>query len=314
MSTLYVTPSPHIKDSTTTSRIMLDVVIALVPSVIAATVIFGLRALMICAICVAACIAFEWVYEKAMKKPVTIGDFSAVITGLLLAFNMPVNVPVWQVLFGCFVAIILVKQLFGGLGKNFANPAIVGRIAMFHAFSATMTNFPLSANPSTSATVDAVSSATPLALMASGRFSELPSLADMLLGNHGGVIGETCALAILLGGAYLLIRRVISWHTPVCFIGTVFVLMALAGQKPDYQILSGSLMLGAFFMATDYVTTPQINWGRVIFGVGAGLLTVLFRLYGSYPEGVSYSILLMNIFTPYINRLTAHKALGGVKA
>ncbi len=325
MKTLNVSASPHIKNPISTNRIMLDVVISLVPAIVASTVIFGLRALMLVGICVAACIIFEWGYEKAMKKPVTITDFSAVITGVLLAFNLPVTIPVWQALFGCFIAIILVKQLFGGLGKNFANPAIVARITMFLAFSATMTNYAKStADAISSATgadavsaatgVDAVSSATPLMLIKGGNVAALPELADMLLGNRGGVLGETCAVALILGGAYLLIRRVISWHTPVCFIGTVFIFTALLGQQPVYQVLSGGLILGAFFMATDYVTTPQTSWGKVVFGIGAGLLTVLFRVYGSFPEGVSYAILLMNILTPYINKFTIHKAFGGAKA
>lgn len=307
MKTLNVTASPHIKGPITTNRIMLDVVISLIPALVASMLIFGARALIITCVCVAACVFFEWAYERAMKKPVTVKDFSAVITGILLAFNLPVTIPIWQALFGCFIAIVLVKQLFGGLGKNFANPAITARITMFLAFSTTMTTFAENS-------IDAVSSATPLALISGGRVSELPSLTDMLLGLRGGVLGETCIAALLLGGAYLLIRKVISWHTPVCFIGTVFVLTALLGQEPVYQVLSGGLVLGAFFMATDYVTTPQTSAGKMVFGVGAGALTVLFRIYGSFPEGVSYAILLMNILTPYINKFTVPKAFGGVKA
>jgi electron transport complex protein RnfD len=316
MNRLYVSSAPHVKDPISSRRIMLDVVIALAPAVIASALIFGYRALIVTCVCVAVCVFFEWAYQRLMKRPVTIGDFSAVITGILLAFNLPVTIPIWQAVFGCFIAIVLVKQLFGGLGKNFANPAITGRITMFHAFSSAMTTFSaVGSNAVSSASQhDAVSYATPLALISGGRASELPSLGDMLLGIRGGVLGETCIIALLLGGAYLLIRKVISWHTPVCYIATVFIITALLGQQPVYQVLSGGLVLGAFFMATDYVTSPQTNLGRVVFGIGAGLFTVLFRVYGSFPEGVSYSILLMNILTPYINKFTANKALGGVTA
>jgi len=304
MSPLTVSPSPHIRDRITTRRIMLDVIIALVPAFIAGVWVFGLRAALIVAVCVAACVLSEWACEKLMKKPVTVRDLSAVVTGILLAYNLPVGIPVWQAVFGSVVAIVLVKQLFGGLGKNFANPAITARIVMFLAFSVTMTTWVIP---------DAVSGATPLALIKKGNLEALPSLMDMFLGVRGGCIGETSVAAILLGGAYLLIRRVITWHTPVVFIATVFVLTALLGKQPLYQLFAGGLFLGAFFMATDYVTTPQLSWGRVIFGFGAGCLTVLIRVYGSFPEGVSYSILLMNILVPYINRLTLRRAFGGSK-
>lgn len=304
MSVLTVSPSPHIRDRITTRRIMLDVIIALVPAFVAGVWIFGPRAALIVAVCVAACVFSEWAYEKLMKKPVTVGDLSAVVTGIILAYNLPVGIPVWQAVFGSVVAIVLVKQLFGGLGKNFANPAVTARIVMFLAFSVSMTTWVIP---------DAVSGATPLALIKKGDLEALPSLMDMFIGVRGGCIGETSAAAILLGGAYLMIRRVITWHTPVVFIATVFVLTALLGKQPLYQLFAGGLFLGAFFMATDYVTTPQLNWGRAIFGFGAGCLTVLIRVYGSFPEGVSYSILLMNILVPYINRLTLRRAFGGSK-
>jgi electron transport complex protein RnfD len=305
MNKMVVNVSPHLRDKTTTSTIMRDVIIALVPALVASILIFGARAALIVAVCVVTCVLAEWVFEKGVKKPSTIGDLSAVVTGILLAFNLPVTIPVWQAVFGSIVAIIAVKMLFGGIGQNFANPAITARIVMFLAFSGTMTNwvFP-----------DAVSTATPLALLSKGDLASLPSMTDMFLGLKGGCLGETSTLALLIGGIYLIIRRVISWHTPVAFIGTVFLLTAALGQEPVYQLLSGGLMLGAIFMATDYSTTPTTNTGRLIFGVSCGLLTVLIRVYGSYPEGVSFSILLMNIVTPYINRLTRHKAFGGVKA
>jgi electron transport complex protein RnfD len=305
MSNLTLSVSPHIRDHMTTRRIMLDVIIALMPALVAAIWIFGARAALIVAVCVATCVFSEWIYEKLMKKQNTIGDLSAVITGILLAYNLPVGIPVWQAMFGSVVAIILVKQLFGGIGKNFANPAITARIVMFLAFSVTMTTWVIP---------DAVSGATPLALLKKGDLAALPSLLNMFLGVRGGCLGETSVLALILGGAYLMIRRVISWHTPVVFIGTVFILTALLGKEPVYQLMSGGLVLGAFFMATDYVTSPQTNWGRLVFGFGAGCLTVMIRAYGSYPEGVSYSILLMNILVPYINKATLRRVFGGVRS
>ena len=309
MNRLLVTAAPHIKTRITTSRIMLDVIIALVPSFITAAFAFGWRAPVVVAVCVAVCVISEWLYEKAMKKESTLNDLSAVVTGILLAYNLPVTIPIWQAVFGSFVAIILVKQLFGGIGKNFANPAITARIVMFLAFSTSMTRF---IAPQTA--YDAVSSATPLTLISAGRISELPEIKDFLIGMRGGTLGETGVVALLLGGIYLLIRKVITWHTPICFILTVFGLTAILGKEPVYQLMSGGLLIGAFFMATDYVTTPQTSWGRVIFGVGAGVLTVIIRLYGSYPEGVSFAILLMNILTPFINTATMHKPYGGTKA
>jgi electron transport complex protein RnfD len=302
MSMLTVSASPHIRSNTTTRKIMLDVIIALVPALVAAIWVFGPRAALVAAVCVASCVLSEWLFEKAMKKPVTVGDLSAVVTGLLLGYNLPVTIPLWQAVFGSVVAIILVKQLFGGIGKNFANPAITARIVMFLSFSVTMTSW---------VAPDGVTGATPLAIIAKGTPELLPPLQDLLLGVRGGCLGETSVLALLLGGAYLLIRRVISWHIPVAFIGTVGLFTLLLGQQPLYQMLSGGLILGAFFMATDYVTSPQTNWGKILFGFGAGFFTVLIRVYGSFPEGVSYAILLMNILVPYINRLTRRKAFGG---
>ena len=297
-----VAASPHVTTKNSTAVIMRDVLIALLPAVIAGCVVFGLRALLVVAVTTAACVFFEWGFEKLCHKPSTISDLSAAVTGVLLAMNLPVSIPLWQAVFGALVAIVAVKGLFGGIGKNFANPAITARIVMFLAFSKTMTAlvFP-----------DAVSSATPLAMMASG---ESVDYLTLLLGNHGGCLGETSALALLIGFAYLLIRGVISWHTPVCFVGTVFVMSLILGQDAVGQILSGGLMLGAIFMATDYSTTPSTNWGRVLFGIGAGLLTVLIRFYGAYAEGVSFAILFMNILTPYLSKWTETKPFGGAAA
>ena len=297
-----VAASPHVTTKNSTAVIMRDVLIALLPAVIAGCVVFGLRALLVVAVTTAACVFFEWGFEKLCHTPSTISDLSAAVTGVLLAMNLPVSIPLWQAVFGALVAIVAVKGLFGGIGKNFANPAITARIVMFLAFSKTMTAwvFP-----------DAVSSATPLAMMANG---ESVDYLTLLLGNHGGCLGETSALALLIGFAYLLIRGVISWHTPVCFVGTVFVMSLILGQDAVGQILSGGLMLGAIFMATDYSTTPYPNLGRVLFGIGAGLLTVLIRFYGAYAEGVSFAILFMNILTPYLSKWTETKPFGGVAA
>lgn len=303
-----VSTSPHLHRATISASIMRDVCIALLPALAAAILVFGAQSMLITVCCVAAAIASEALYERICKLPNTIHDSSAIVTGMLVAFNVPVTMPVWQAVLGTVVAIILVKQLFGGLGRNFANPAIVGRIFLFLSFSKNMTNwvFP-----------DAVSTATPLALMRAGDMAALPSLLDMFLGNRGGCLGEASVLALLAGGIFLLIRRIITWHTPVAFIGTVFILSWLMGGDftyAVYQIMAGGLMLGAFFMATDYVTTPQTELGRLVFGIGCGLLTVMIRQWGSYAEGVSFAILFMNILTPYINKWTRHKPFGGVKA
>ena len=329
MDKLTVSVSPHINDNSSTRRIMIDVLIALVPAFIASIIIFGARAAVVVSVCVISCILCEWLFEKITKKPNTIGDFSACITGVLLAFNLPVTIPLWQAVFGSAVAIILVKQLFGGLGKNFANPAVAARVVMLLAFASTMTNW-YSPNESTSwwvYPIDGVAGATPLALMGGTaadaapfaflqnvNIEGLPSVWNMFLGVRGGSLGETSNLALLIGGIYLMIRRVISWHTPLTFIAVVFVLSGLLGQNPVYHLFAGGLFLGAIFMATDYVTVPQTNLGRFIFGVGAGLLTVVIRVYGSYPEGVSFAILFMNVLTPYINKFTETRPLGGVKS
>jgi len=294
----------------------LDVLIALIPAFLASVWIFGIRALFVTLACVSSCVFFEWVFEKITKKPNTIGDYSACITGVLLAFNLPVTIPIWQAVFGSAVAIILVKQLFGGLGKNFANPAITARIVMFLAFSVSMTNWssPYSGTSIWVYPIDGVAGATPLALMKNGHFEALPGIWQMFIGVRGGCLGETSNLALMIGGIYLMIRRVITWHAPVAFIAVVFGLSALIGQDPVYHLFAGGLFLGAIFMATDYVTTPQTNIGRLVFGIGAGLLTVILRVYSSYPEGVSFAILLMNILTPYINKFTETRPLGGKKA
>ena len=302
---LIVSTSPHFRSRTNTAVIMRDVVIALLPALIAAVVIFGPRTLLVTGISVISAVLAEYLFEKACRWPVTIGDWSAVITGLLLAFNLPVSIPLWQAALGSVVSIVVVKQLFGGIGRNFANPAIVGRIVLFLSFARDMTDWTFP---------DGVSSATPLAVMKAGGLDSL-SLTDLFLGNIGGCIGEVSALALLIGFIYLLVRRVITWHTPLAMVGTVFALSWMLGGSAHYalcQILSGCLLLGAIFMATDYSTTPSTRWGQIVFGLGAGLLTILIRNWGNYNEGVSFAILFMNILTPYINKWTRSKPLGGV--
>ena len=287
-----------------------DVLIALAPTLVAAVAIFGARALLVVFACVISCVISELLFELACKKPITITDLSACVTGTILAYNLPVTIPIWQAVFGSIVAIVVIKQLFGGIGQNFANPAATARIVMLLAFSGTMTTW---------VSLDAVSSATPLALLADSfngitPSAPLPSLSAMILGLHGGGLGETSAVALLIGGIYLIYRRVISWHVPVAVLATVALMTGIFGASPLYHLLSGGVMLGAFFMATDYSTTPSTNVGRVIYGIGCGAITVLIRLWGNSPEGMSFAILLMNILTPHISNLTRNKPFGGVAA
>lgn len=307
MNDLHISASPHIYSPRTTQNIMLDVLIALLPASVAGILIFGIRALAVIAVCVFFAVISEFIFNKICKKDNTIGDLSAAVTGLLLALNLPSNIPLWQGAVGAVFAIVVVKCLFGGIGQNFANPAITGRVFMLITFGS-MTS---AAIPKI---VDTASSATPLASLANG---ESVGLLELFLGAHGGTIGETCILAILIGGIYLIARKVIVPHTPVAFITTVFVLSLLVTKDFTVAleyILSGGLFIGAFFMATDYATTPFTAWGKVIFGIGAGAITVLIRFWGAYPEGVSFAILLMNILTPYIDKLTEKKPFGGAKS
>ncbi len=302
---LIVTAAPHITSEDTTQKIMQRVSLALVPTLIASVIIFGLNALILTAVTVIACVVFEYLYCKLMGKEIPVGDFSAVVTGLLLAFNLPATLPWWMAVVGAFIAIVLVKQLFGGLGFNFANPAIVGRIALAVGFASRMTNYPLPANG-----IDAFSSATPLAV--AGEVGA-ESYVTLLLGQHGGVLGETCAITLILGGLYLIWTKVISPVIPVTYIATVAVLSLIGGQDPIYQLLSGGLMLGAFFMATDYVTSPTTTKGKLVFGIGLGIITCAIRFLGTMNEGVSFAILLMNLTVPYIEVLTRQDRLGIAK-
>lgn len=310
MNRLIVSPSPHDENYTKTSTIMLTVCAALMPALAAGCFIFGFRALLLTAICVGSCVLFEFLCRKLMKRENTIGDFSAVVTGLLLAMNLPVTLPWWIAVIGSFVAIVIVKQLFGGLGQNFANPAITARIVLMVSFPSAMTNWVIPFFWRENA-ADAVTGATPLALGGDG---SLPSYLDLFLGNVGGCIGETCALAILAGGLFLSAKKIISLAAPLSFIGSLALLSLIAGDDPIYQILAGGVFLGAFFMATDYATTPISTKGKIVFGLGCGIVTFVIRHFGSFPEGVSFSILLMNVLTPYIEQLTRTKIFGAKEA
>lgn len=296
---LVVSFAPHIRSKVSTHTIMRDVIIALMPALIAAIINYGPYTLAIVAVSVAAAVVSEYLMEKIIKKKNTINDLSAVVTGIILAYCLPAGIPLWMAAFGSAVAIVIVKQFFGGIGQNFANPAATARIILFVSFAGPMTDW-VTGYP------DVVSGATPLA-------TGTASYMDLFLGKVGGCLGETCKLAILIGLVYLLVRKVITWHTPVCFVGAVFVLSALAGVDPVYAILSGGVLFGAVFMATDYVTTPSTKLGRAIFGIGCGALTVLIRVFCNYPEGVSFAILLMNIMAPHIERWTSSKSFGGAK-
>ena len=306
MAKLTVSAAPHIHSGASTNRIMLDVIIALLPATAASVIIFGLKSLIVIAACVITALVGEALFNIVTKRKQTIGDLSAVVTGLLLALNLSTNVPAWQCVVGTLFAIVCVKCLFGGLGCNFANPAITGRVFMLVAFSAVAGG----ANPTI---VELTTSATPLEQLGKGETLELM---DLFLGLHGGAIGETCILALILGFVYLLVRKVITWHTPVVFIATVFVLyLAFTGDvmMAVSQILAGGLFIGAIFMATDYVTTPITTRGRVVFALGCGVITFIIRYFCGYPEGVSFSILIMNILTPFNEKRTAKEPLGGVK-
>lgn len=299
---LYASPAPHFRASYSTASIMRDVIIALLPTLLFATLYFGVRALLLTIISVASAVVSEYIWEKATKQPVTIGDLSAVVTGILLAFNLPVSVPLWMPVVGSVFAIIIVKQIFGGIGQNFMNPALAGRCFLLVAWSGLMTQF----------TVDGVSAATPLSVLQMGEGS-LPSLGAVFLGTIPGSLGETSALLLLLGGIYLVVRRVITCTIPVSYILTTLLLTYAFGGDGLYQIFCGGLMLGAIYMATDYTTSPMTFKGQLIMGIGCGVLTAIIRTFGGYPEGVSFSILLMNICVPLIDRFTVPKRFGEVK-
>lgn len=324
---LNVSSSPHVRDNSSTKSIMRDVVIALIPATLVGIYNFRVSALLVILTTCVTCVLSEYIWQRCMKQPVTTNDFSALLTGLLLALNLPATIPLWMCVIGGVFAIIVAKQMFGGLGQNFMNPALAGRCFMMLSFSSAMTSFTMKEGSDLlyGIAVDASSSATPLMQVkeAASSGGSLPDLLKMFLGTTTGTIGETSAAAILLGAAYLLVRRIIDWKIPACYIGSFMIFnllyscvsggMATSPYPVFFELCGGGLLLGAFFMATDYVTTPLLPMGKVIFGIGCGLITMLIRLFGQYPEGVSFSILLMNVLTPLINNFCQNRMYGGAK-
>lgn len=317
-----VSSSPHLRSRDTVTGIMLDVIIALLPALAASVILFGFQALLLTAVCVASCVAAEAISRRLMKRGSSIGDLSAVVTGILLAFNLPVSLPLWMAVIGCIFAIVVVKQFFGGIGQNFVNPALAGRIMLMMSFPSQMSVW---TKPLMGKAADAaVTTATPMASLTQAlqsginadslKEANLPTLLEMFIGQRQGSMGEICAAALLIGFLYLLIRRVITPVIPLVYIGTVALLMLFAGgfnlQFVAYELLGGGLLLGAIFMATDYTTSPITTKGKIIYAVGCGLITTVIRLFGSLPEGVSFSIILMNILVPHIERLTTPKPFG----
>lgn len=311
MANFVVSGTPHVRSKESIQSIMRDVIIALVPATAAGIYYFGLNALILIIASILSCVVFEALYQKIMKKPVTVSDLSAVVTGLLLAMNLPAAAPVWVAIVGGAFAIIFAKQLFGGLGQNFINPALAGRAFLLASYPTEMTTWSV---PNGLQVADAATYATPLAQLKAGALDA--NLADLFLGKCGGTIGETCAIALIIGGIYLLYKHVISWKIPVIYIATVFILFAVIGRQgvrmPVHEILCGGVMLGGIFMATDYASSPVTPKGQIIFAVGAGLLTYLIRTFGGYPEGVSYSILIMNCCVPLIERFTEPTIFGAL--
>ena len=321
---LIASSSPHIRSNEDTRSIMLDVIIALLPAMGWSIYCFGIKALVLTLVSVVSCVFFEWAYRKLMKKSCMVGDLSAVVTGMLLSFVCPVDLPWWVIIIGAFFSIVVVKQLYGGIGCNFLNPALAGRAILLASYATAMTTWTLPSSKKELA--DVISTATPLQIMKEGtveKFAELTTnytVGDMFIGRIGGSLGEVSALALLLGGAWLLIRKVISWHTPVAFIGTVAILTLISApagidnvQYMLYNVFGGGLMLGAFFMATDYATSPVTKPGQLIFGIGCGLITCFIRRFGSYPEGVCYSILIMNCTTWLLDKYIRPTIYGAVK-
>ena len=316
-SNYLITSKPHMRAKITTRRIMLDVIIALLPAVLVAVINFGTQGMAVIAVAVMSCVFFEWAYQKIMKKPVMINDLSAVITGILISFGVPATVPLWTMVVASFFAIVIVKQLFGGIGQNFVNPALAARAFLLGAYPAqvTMYNFGLAH--------DAVSGPTPLVVFAEAPLYT-PTLSEVWsvlwgFGNTRAAIGEVATILIIAGGVYLLVRKVINWRIPVFFIGTSAVVLLVFGRhglmtgQPHYEIFLGAIMLAAFFMATDYSTSPMTAMGQIVFGIGCGLITAIIRIWGDFPEGVTYAILLMNLLVPLIDKLTMPRVYGTVK-
>jgi electron transport complex, rnfABCDGE type, D subunit len=310
----FVSLAPHIRSNDSVKKIMLDVIIALIPAMIASVYFFGMRSIALIATCVISSVLTEYITQKALKKTIQVKDLSSVVTGILIALNMPQSFPLWMAAFGSVFAILIVKECFGGIGFNFMNPALAARLVLMASWPKQITDY---VSPDVlKGSVDAVSSATPLQIISSGDLTNLPALKDMFMGNIGGVIGETSAIALLIGFVYLVIRKVISWEIPVIYVATTAVFLIIFGIPANlvpYELLAGGLLLGAIFMATDYTTNPINKKGRLIFAIGCGLLTALIRVKASLPEGVSYAICLMNLATPLIDKLTVTSAYGEAK-
>lgn len=306
MEKLIVSSSPHIREGISTRRIMLDVIISLIPAIIASVIIFGAKSFLLVCVSVISCVLSEYVSRKVMKRENTVSDLSCVVTGILLALNMPVSISPVIVAFGGVIAIVVVKQMFGGIGQNFVNPAIAARIILMNSFPSKMTSW----TPAFSylGNTDAVTTATPLALVNSPE--AMPGYAELFFGIHGGCIGETCSLALIIGGLYLIIRKVISPTIPLVYLSTAAAFSFVLGRNPLVEILTGGILLAAIFMATDYVTCPITNAGKIIFAAGCGIITVIIRVYGNLPEGASYSVILMNIMVPLIERITIPRPFG----
>lgn len=329
MNQFTISGSPHVHGEESTKKIMFSVVIAMLPMFLVSIYFFGLNALRVVAISVASCLLIEWLIQKYMiKGPNTISDGSALVTGMLLAFNVPANIPWWMLVIGAAVSIGIAKMSFGGLGKNPFNPALVGRVFMLISFPVAMTTWPVPHPVFSNTVLDAVTGPTPLGILKEGLAQGLTveeitkniDYIDLLIGNRGGSLAEMCAIAILIGGLFLIIRKVIDWQTPVIIIATVAIIAGICWLinpaqyvNPLYHILSGGLLLGAFFMATDMVTTPMTMGGKIVFSIGVGALTIIIRLWGAYPEGMSFAILIMNAFVPLINKGFKPKRFGLVK-
>ena len=319
---LIASSSPHIRSNEDTRSIMLDVCIALLPALVMSIYVFGIQALVLTLISVASCLFWEWLYRKLMKKSCAIGDMSAVVTGMLLAFVCPVSLPWWAIVIGSFFSIVVVKQLYGGIGCNFLNPALAGRAILVASYAGAMTSWvtPAEKIGLFGSAADVATAATPMALMKEGAFDQLPAIGEMFLGKIGGSLGEVSALCLLLGGIYLMIRKVISWHIPAAYIATVAIICLISAPEGIgavdymlYNVFGGGLMLGAIFMATDYATSPVTKPGQLVFGIGCGLITVLIRRFGSYPEGVCYSILVMNCCTWLLDKYIKPTIYGAPK-
>ena len=303
MNKLIVSSSPHIREGITTRRVMLDVIIALVPAIMASVIIFGAKSFLLVCVSVASCVLSEYICRKVMKRQNTISDLSAVVTGILLALNMPVTINPIILAFGGVIAIVVVKQMFGGIGQNFVNPAIAARIVLMNSFPSRMTSW----TPAFSylGNVDSVTTATPLAL--TENMELMPSYTELFLGLYGGCIGETCSVALIIGGMYLVLRKVITPTIPLVYLGTAAAFSLILGRN---ELLSGGILIAAIFMATDYVTCPITNRGRIIYAAGCGVITILIRVFGSLPEGASYAIMLMNIMVPLIEKITIPRPFG----